>query len=382
MNRPALYFWFNSPPKVERGAYNYVSQEWGAPVVYVTAGNLRAERISAGWDDGNFGAAKVVRYEDEAQGSELVRSIAESSKESIHVVAGFSGSVGRRLGELCRVCESKQLVVVSERPGVYGSRFKQLERRIGSPFKQRWLRRRFRSHIGGLLPLGERGVDYFASIGWPREVMQEFMYCPDCDERCSSAQSSGGVSGVVRFLYVGRLSASTKGVDTLLKAFSCMPSEGWTLSIAGGYGEMTNDVAAWAKNRANVALLGTVRASDVAELMRRHDVCVVPSRFDGWNVVINEAICAGIGVLASDETVSDELVRESEAGLVVRAGDAVALRDALLRCVESTEMVSRWRESAVRYSERVMPETVGTYLMTILDRQWHEEPGSVRAPWR
>src|SRR5437870_11248743 len=56
------------------------------------------------------------------------------------------------------------------------------------------------------------------------------------------------------------------------------------------------------------------------------DLLVLPSRYDGWGAVINEALMSGIPAICSDNCGAADLVRSSvQLGAVFRAGSAIDL---------------------------------------------------------
>ena len=49
MNESEIIFWFDSPPKVGKGAFNYVANNWGNSVYYVFNNDFRQERKNNNW---------------------------------------------------------------------------------------------------------------------------------------------------------------------------------------------------------------------------------------------------------------------------------------------------------------------------------------------
>jgi glycosyltransferase involved in cell wall biosynthesis len=107
----------------------------------------------------------------------------------------------------------------------------------------------------------------------------------------------------VRFLFLGSL-YPTKGIDLLLDAFrnvlEAYPDA--RLELAGpdrSQGGYQRDVARLGISPA-VRFTPAVEASRVGEVLQRCDVLVLPSRHDGWGVVLNEAASLGKALIASD----------------------------------------------------------------------------------
>lgn len=121
-----------------------------------------------------------------------------------------------------------------------------------------------------------------------------------------------------------------KGIDVLLDAFAQVT--GAQLLIVGD----GPDRAALEKRApANVMWAGQQPWERAIALMKGMDVVVVPSRFEGFGLTAAEAMAAGKPVVASDVDGLREVV--GDAGLLVPAGDAVALAAALKRLLGNPE---------------------------------------------
>lgn len=104
------------------------------------------------------------------------------------------------------------------------------------------------------------------------------------------------------FLYLGQL-INRKGLDLLLKAFSEIKDDKWCLIIVGnGSDEIKLKSLA---NRLNIEadkLLfhPAVSSKDISSVISCADVFILPSRNDGWGVVLNEAASLSKPMIASD----------------------------------------------------------------------------------
>ncbi len=84
----------------------------------------------------------------------------------------------------------------------------------------------------------------------------------------------------------------------------------------------------------------------VLELMREHDVLVFPSLFEGFGLVIVEAMAQGTVVIATPHTAAPDLLEDGVDGFIVpiRSADAIAGR--LTRLAEDRELLARMSEAA------------------------------------
>jgi glycosyltransferase involved in cell wall biosynthesis len=130
----------------------------------------------------------------------------------------------------------------------------------------------------------------------------------------------------VRFLFVGQL-IERKGMHELLAAFSHLSSgELW---IAGD-GRLRPNVELAARHNSNVRPLGHLSWDELQIAYRSVDVLVLPSRYEVWGLVVNEALEHGLPVIVSDQVgAADDLVEPGTNGVVVPAGDVASLSRAL-----------------------------------------------------
>jgi glycosyltransferase involved in cell wall biosynthesis len=129
------------------------------------------------------------------------------------------------------------------------------------------------------------------------------------------------------FLFSGSLIAR-KGVDLLARAFVRLADEvsNVRLKIIGD-GELRPAVAqplSAAGDR--VEFVGFKDWDELPREYAKADVLCVPSRYDGWGLVVPEGLAAGLPVIATDRMgAALEFVESRRNGWLVRAGDEQAL---------------------------------------------------------
>src|SRR5512134_3369011 len=77
------------------------------------------------------------------------------------------------------------------------------------------------------------------------------------------------------------------------------------------------------------------------------DVFVLPSRYDGWGVVVNQAVAAGLPVICSNQVGAGyDLVEDSVNGLKFQAGDAHGLERSMRFLADHREFIEPWGEAS------------------------------------
>lgn len=130
----------------------------------------------------------------------------------------------------------------------------------------------------------------------------------------------------LRLVFVGALIAR-KGLAIAIQAVRQLRTEGRdvTLDVYGA-----GNPAAYPFDDV-VRYRGVIAFGKAGETMAGYDALVLPSLFDGWAVVVNEALQAGTPVCCSDAVGAGAVVRAHGAGATFPTGDLPALAAVLRR---------------------------------------------------
>ncbi len=169
---------------------------------------------------------------------------------------------------------------------------------------------------------GERQATFARHLGFPTDRILWGNYA------CAETFFTGPREDAPRtFGFVGRL-ADEKGVDVLAAAYrsyAATEAEAWPLVVAG-----VGPRRALLEDLPGVEMAGFVRPADLPALLERFGCLVLPSTFEPWGVVVQEAAASGLPVVCTDACgASTRLVLDGYNGRVVPAGDPVALAGAL-----------------------------------------------------
>lgn len=128
-------------------------------------------------------------------------------------------------------------------------------------------------------------------------------------------------TGPFRILFVGGV-GQRKGIKYLLEAYRQMRTAGMELVLAG---PMVGNGRALEQYRGQYTYLGRLDQKDVIREMHRCHVLVLPSVFEGFGLVIPEAMATGMPVIASTHTAGPEIIREGRDGFVLAPDDVCGL---------------------------------------------------------
>lgn len=134
-------------------------------------------------------------------------------------------------------------------------------------------------------------------------------------------------------LSLGRIEDQSKGVFWLPRILGALPPD-VRLTVAGDGPDRDHLRHLLKPFGARVRLLGAVPATDVPGLMAEHDALIMPSRYEGFGIVLAEAMAMGCVPVASRiQGVTDVVVEDGREGLLFPVGDwrGAARRIAALR---------------------------------------------------
>ncbi|MDX2212467.1 MAG: glycosyltransferase family 4 protein [Oculatellaceae cyanobacterium bins.114] len=146
----------------------------------------------------------------------------------------------------------------------------------------------------------------------------------------------------ITILFCGQMIAR-KGVDILLQAFEQLIQSGLSarLLLVGREAELPQMLASRTPHIIQqIEYAGFQAPEDLPHFFRQADLFVLPSRYDGWGVVMNQALGAGLPIICSDAVgAAQDLVEPGVNGAIFPAGDQTALFEALAFYVEQPSTI-------------------------------------------
>jgi glycosyltransferase involved in cell wall biosynthesis len=161
------------------------------------------------------------------------------------------------------------------------------------------------------------------------------------------------------FLFCGQM-IYRKGIDVLLSAFDRLVRRGLDarLLLIGREAELpayleTISPAA----RARILYEGFQAPEALPGFFGHGDVFVLPSRYDGWGVVINQALAAGLPIIASNAVgAARDLVATGVNGVLIPPGDVDRLERAMESLISDRDFLMPWGLNSRRKARALTPE--------------------------
>lgn len=235
---------------------------------------------------------------------------------------------------------------------------KRIRSLIGSVRAERWMRRRHRF----LYDISDRYVllsnRYFGEMRWV--------------SRLNDARKLRAIPNVNTFeplplrpdkrrevVFLGSM-LRVKGVDYLLDAWSriCQGFPEWTLRLVGdGPLRSLFEGAVSGKGLPRVEFVGST--TDVAPHLKTAAILAAPSRYEGFPMVLGEAMAHGtVPVCFDSYSALRDIVTDGMDGIIVPAFDVVAYANALKRLMSDEKLLRAMSEKALVSVERFSAKRV------------------------
>ena len=163
-----------------------------------------------------------------------------------------------------------------------------------------------------------------------------------------------------RFLFAGLVSAR-KGIPLLLQSWKTLAPKNAELWIVGPVSPTAP--SNWLDGT-RTKFLGKVSNTKLASIMAESDVFVFPSYFEGFALVLLEAMASGLPVITTTATAGPDIISHDQDGWIIEPGDLDGLVRTMRSCLENRERVAEMGRKARATAEKFSWDTYG-------DR-WHD----------
>jgi glycosyltransferase involved in cell wall biosynthesis len=366
-----LIFWQSSLSPLNSSYIRALASRSGWDVTVIAERRMKPEREALGWAVPDFGQAHVVIASENPE----ALALQQYPKDTIHVVEGMRGfsMIRRVLPLLCK--RSAHVGVVFESGDASG--FKGCLRRI----LYTWQGLFHSAGIDFFLAMGSQGVGWYQRCLFPNSKIYPFGYVTAPDHGCCPEPMRIGTSDKVTVGFLGSL-IPRKGGDLLIRALARLTDRNWRLVIVGDGGSRSSlEGLAVKEGIADyVTFTGVLPNAEAKKILRDLDLFVLPSRFDGWGAVVNEALMQGVPVVCSDRCGARDLLSDSWRGQVFKAGSMEGLREALATWISRGKRTPELTERIKTWSRCIEGASVADYFAQVLGHVYNGAPRPT-APW-
>lgn len=332
--------------------------------VVVVAGETVSDiRKKMGWQIDAFDSLDKCKVYINPQDIIIESLFAERPDECHHL---FSGIRADAFVFKCLCMSMKYNLhrgMITERPNTYNFKWNITN---GKPYWMHRLRfflqdRKYAKRMEHVFAIGKEADRYFNSLGLGWKV-HPFCYCTQ-----SIVASSNITHSLPQYIFVGSLSP-WKNPISIVRAFLRLKRGGVKFI---GDGHLKYKLIKEVENNhleEYIDIIGTISHQKIPAYLYKCDVLILPSLYDGWGAVVNEALQAGCFILCSDACGACSLLEyNSKLGLVFKAGSDTALANCMEYVNTHLDAIRANREYRIKWAEtHIGGATIARYFVDCL----------------
>lgn len=331
--------------------------------------DLAKARLTLGWHPPDYGRASQVMAPDK---SIVRRLLASDPGETAHIFSGllYNRNVRQVYGRA--IASGRNVGILSEGRDWRG--WKGGFRRIHSMSHEKACRQPF------ILAIGRVGFDWYGRTGSDPNRIFPFCYVVEAPDVPAAAFRE---TSTVRLIAIGQC-IHRKRFDLLLEALARISATGWELKIIGdGVLRPSLEILARRKGLAGkVIFTGVMDNREVREELWRSDILLLPSHWDGWGAVVNEALMSGVPVICSDFCGAMDLVRPGFNGDIFHCDSPESLVRIMDQWMAKGPLPASRREEIRDWSRCIRGSSVAQYFLDILQSLDDTKSPRPIPPWR
>ncbi len=233
--------------------------------------------------------------------------------------------------------------------------------------------------INGIFCISELSYIQYLQVGYSKDKLIPFGYfvpkysesdlnknshlAPKLYTSTISTQSLFPISNL-RLLYIGSL-LPIKGLDILIQAVYKSRSNGvlCTLDIYGHGNSSTLDI-----DNLSIFYKGVIPFGSSQKIMSDYDLLVVPSRYDGWGVVVNEAILSNTLVACSNAVGARVLLNKTSPNLIFNEDSIDNLYSMIDFLYNNSMLIPYYRSRQLTIQDQITPSVAANYFINKINR--------------
>lgn len=149
------------------------------------------------------------------------------------------------------------------------------------------------------------------------------------------------------FLFVGRI-IEVKNIELMIQAFiSEFENNNQVILKIVGDGELLKSFVKKYGYHSNIKFVGPKYGESLIEEYRNASAFILPSAYEPWGLVVNEAMSAGLPVIVSDQVgAAWDLVHNRNTGFIFRYNDPNELAEKMRHLVNDRKLYDKYSRSA------------------------------------
>ncbi len=332
-------------------------------------------RLEQGWNVPDMGDVNIIV----APQADKLDHLLLKFREAIHIFSGFQTYRTTHFAFLFALNNRLKTLVYTEPYDLQGIRG--MVRRIRLMIS----RQRFGNKVDGILVTGDLGHRCFSEAGFDENKIFDFGYFTESPKSTFGNHNTGEIPEPdLQFrkpdlLYVGSID-ERKNILNLVRVCKKLHGRFNTFDIIGR-GNLEAELQKEISDAPDIHFLGSMDNAEVQGFMHRKDILILPSFFDGWGAVVNEALEHGMRVLASDMCGSSVLLDGKHRGAVFSL-NSNNMESVLEHWISRGKHSVSERTDIIRWCKAsISGKVAAAYLISLCNYIYNGSPVRPVAPW-
>ena len=372
-----IYWWETS--LTDHQAFTLVELKNHAKVKVLVVRNHNQERKNQGWvsySEASLSPEKLPDWD-----LHFIWSSIYSNRKKVHIFGGPFENYKLMLAAFIGIITGAKVYFLSEpySTTMYGlfkdsNKLKNILKAKLRPILYAIYGKIFIKYIKGILAISPLAARQFILMGAKRSQIFPFGYFVPT---MPMHHVYNGNSRVIKAVFVGTLNRR-KGIDILSDTINRVNLSGYKIDLdVFGPG----DPIILGNKPLGVKYRGVIPFGETQRVISTYDLFILPSRFDGWGVVVNEAILAGLPVLCSDRVGASAIVENFRCGKVYELSNPKALTNILISFITNPQQLESMRMAIPNAQKAINPKVASEYIIKMIKSSTNDLDQINLCPW-
>lgn len=147
--------------------------------------------------------------------------------------------------------------------------------------------------------------------------------------------------------WTGRIANPVKGLDYLAEVASQLPQD-WKISVAGsGNDELFDKLIKKYGSENKIIRHGSLTGDKLKEHYLNSSIYLMTSRWEGFGLVLVEAMSFGLPIVAFKQSGSNEVLKAGKSGILIENGDVGAMVATLLELIDDKQKRETYQQKSL-----------------------------------